>query len=366
MNYVEWLRVRNCLRVVAIALGVLVLGGIVTRIAVNKYLQYDTWITHFQHDAGATTSQTTLPDGTVRITIDDPRQQTRVVIDDHGIAGKHITITEPIGRYIIDNGSSVRSGSGGPNVNVNGHSDITLGPGDHISVGSLRMSDRRQGKFKVVTIDTNAATPIGYYLALADFAALIVATALAAPLAREADGHLEISLTKPASRTRFALGAIGVDIAGIVCASAMTIVALLVIQALFEVPHIDLGGIGGDALVMAVALPAAWYAMLCSATTSMRRGYGAVLGFAWPIAILVVVFANIQPGDSLVLAAIRDAFWVVSRIDPLAYPASLGATATAVAHGTAVPGATLRLAAELALFVVYGALAIVQWRRLEA
>lgn len=366
MNYVEWLRVRNCLRVVAIVLGVLILGGIVTRIAVNKYLQYDTWISHFQHDRGATTSRTTLPDGSVRITIDDPRQQTRVVIDDRGLAGKHITITEPIGHYIIDNSSTVRNGSGGPNVNVHGHSDITLGPGDHISVGSLRMSDRHQGKFKIVTIDTNAATPIGYYFALADLMALIVATALAAPLAREADGHLEISLTKPASRTRFALGSIGVDIAGIVCASAMTIVALLVVQALFEVPHVDFGGVGGDVLAMAVALPAAWYAMLCAATTSMRRGYGAVLGFAWPIAFLVVVFANIQPGDSLVLAAIRDVFWVVSRIDPLTYPASINETVTAVAHGTTVPGAALRLGAELALFIVYGALAIVQWRRLEA
>ena len=77
---------------------------------------------------------------------------------------------------------------------------------DHVNVGSIQVMESRHGSMTTTVIDTNGAVPMIYYMLLADIVALIVATILAAPFAREIDGHLEIALTKPISRVRFALG----------------------------------------------------------------------------------------------------------------------------------------------------------------
>ncbi len=94
--------------------------------------------------------------------------------------------------------------------------------------------ESRHGTMTTTVIDTNGAVPMLYYMLLADIVALIVATILAAPFAREADGHLEIALTKPISKVRYALGAIGADVVGIVAASFITVVAFYLCQLLFE------------------------------------------------------------------------------------------------------------------------------------
>ncbi len=97
------------------------------------------------------------------------------------------------------------------------------------------------------------------------------ATILAAPLAREIDGHLEIALTKPVSRVRYALGAIGVDAVGIIAASIMTVVAFYLCQLLFESARLDFSGINTRAIAMGIACPLAWYALLCALTTWLHR-----------------------------------------------------------------------------------------------
>jgi hypothetical protein len=340
MNYVEWLRVRNVLRVTAIVLGVLILVVLIARISLSRYMTYDAWIQHLQLEPGSKVSRSVLPDGTKRTVIDDPADETRVVLDDLGYGGRHIVISEPTSRS---------------------HEHT-----EHVNVGSINVSTSRNGRFTMTTIDTNSSVPLLFYMIFADVVALVIATCLGAPFARENDGHLEIALTKPASRVRLAAGIMFADAVGIVAASFMTIVTLYICQLLFESPRLDFSGINAQALAMGIALPLCWYAMLAAATASMRRGYGAVLGFAWPIAILVAVFGIIPWGNSLVGSAMHTVFWFLSRFDPLTYASMQVSRTGNEAMSPAQATFALRYTIELALFAVYAIAAVVQWRRVEA
>ncbi|HZV77270.1 MAG TPA: hypothetical protein VFF63_05915 [Candidatus Babeliales bacterium] len=338
MNYVEWLRIRNCLRTVAIILAILVALAVVLRISVSRYMSPDAWITHMTLDPGTKVTHTVLPDGTKRMIIDDPVDQTHAVIDDYGRAGKHIVVTEPTKHAEHEH--------------------------NNINVGSIHVTESQHGSVTTTVIDTNGAVPMLYYMALADVVALIVATILAAPLAREVDGHLEIALTKPCSRVRYALGAIGVDAAGIIAASLLTVIAFYLCQLLFESPSLDFSGVNSRAIAMGIAVPVAWYAMLCAATTWLRRGYVAVLGFAWPAALLLGLLTLIPPGNVVALF-VHDIAWVLSRLDPLTYVS----VATPNNNGSmsyADSNFPQRFAMQLVFIVVYGALAVWQWQRVEA
>ncbi len=338
MNYVEWLRIRNNLRIVAIILGVLVLLAVILRVSVARYMSPESWIEHFR-DPGTAVSNVTLPDGTKRMILDNPGERTHVVIDDHGYAGKHIVVTEPSSR-------------------AHEHDS-------HVSFGSIRVVESRQGAMTTTIIDTNGAVPMLYYMALADVVALIIATILAAALAREINGHLEIALTKPCSRVRYAIGVIGVDVVGIVAASFLTVLAFYLCQLLFESPRLDFSGVNARAIAMGIALPLAWYAMLCAATTWLNRAYGAVLGFAWPVAILLGVLALVEPSNVVALF-IHDVAWGLSRLDPLSYVSFAGPTSDGTVSYAGGANFGMRLAIEALFFFGYGGLAVWQWQRVEA
>lgn len=340
MNYVEWLRIRNLLKIVVIVLAILVVLGVVLRISVARYMSPDAWIAHMSLDPGTKVQHTVLPDGTKRVVLDDPNEQTHVVIDDYGYKGKHIVVTEPTSLAHKDRGNITR-------------------------VGSIVVSQSRNGDTTTTVIDTNGSVPMLYYMALADVVALIVATILAAPLAREMDGHLELALTKPVSRLRFAIGAIGVDVVGILAASVLTVIAFYICQLLFETATVDFSGINARAVAMGLAFPLAWYAMLCAATTWFRNAFGAVLGFAWPVALLIGGLTLIQPANVLALF-VHDIAWVLSRLDPLSY-----VSFASPAHDGTVDYAGggdfgLRFSMQVIFFVVYGAIAVWQWQRVEA
>lgn len=338
MNYVEWLRVRNLLKLVAIILVILVVLAVVLRVSFSRYMSPEAWVAHAAMERGTHETRVTLLDGTKRLILDNPSKRTRIVVDDHGYAGRHIVITEP--------------------------TSATHNNTDHVEVGSIQVIESRHGSMTTTVIDTNGAVPMIYYMLLADIVAVIVATILAAPFAREADGHLEIALTKPISRVRFALGTIGADVVGIIAASFITVVAFYLCQLLFESARVDFSGINTRAIAMGIAAPLAWYAMLCAATTWLHRSYGAVLGFAWPVVILVAILSIIHPANVVALF-IHDVAWVLAHIIPFSYVQ----WATADSHNTLVyQGGDFvrRLSIELLLFVVYGALAIWKWQRLEA
>ncbi len=338
MNYVEWLRVRNLLKIVAIILAILVVLAVVLRISFARYMSPEAWVAHSAMERGTHETRVTLPDGTKRLILDNPSERTRIVVDDHGYAGKHIVITEPTSQA---------------------HSDT-----DHVNVGSIQVVESHHGSMTTTVIDTNGAVPMLYYMFLADIVAVIVATILAAPFAREADGHLEIALTKPISRVRFALGTIGADVAGIVAASLITVLAFYLCQLLFESPRVDFSGINARAVAMGIAAPLAWYAMLCAATTWLHRSYGAVLGFAWPVVILIAVLSIIHPSNVVALF-IHDVAWVLAHLIPFSYVSY----ASPDSHNTVTYQGgdfTRRLSIEVLLFAVYSALAIWKWQRVEA
>lgn len=343
MTYVEWLRVRNVLRIVAIVLGLLIVVSLVLRISFARYLNDDAaFIAHVQMQPGAKVSKIVLPDGTPQTVIDDPAERTRVTIDNLGYGGRHIVITEP-------------------------KSKNARHAHDNVSIGSVRVIESEHGDMQTTIVDTNGAVPFLFYMFVADIMALVIATILGAPFARENDGHLEAALTRPASRTELALRTMGVDVLGILMGSLVTIVAFVICQAMFEVPHFDFSGINLQAIVIGILLPVAWYAMLAAASASMKRGYGAVIGFAWPVAILVLVFATIPWGDSMLGTAVHNIFWVISRADPLTYVQfSAGPGAATQPVGQVAPNFGPRILMESILFLIYGALALVQWQRVEA
>lgn len=341
MSYVEWLRVRNCLRTTAIVLAAFIAIVLVLRISYNEYItQDDKIIAHAKLQPGSTVVHSTLPDGTKRTTVNDPKDKTTIVIDDVAGGGRHLTITEP------------RS-----------HKDEHQ---THAVIGSVHVNETYQGNMSITTVDTNGTVPFAFYMAFADIVAFIIATLLAAPFARESDGHLEYALTKPVSRATFAIGTIAVDFVGIVAASVMTIVALVICQAMFEIPSFDFTGVSVEAILMGIAAPFAWYALLCAATASTKRGYGAILGFAWPVAILLVVFANVPLGDSLVGQLVHNCSWVISRLLPQSYISFIVSENSKTGELMTPANFGPRLAIECALFIIYSALAVFQWRRVEA
>jgi len=340
MTYVEWLRIRNLLRITAIVFAALILLAIVLRLAFVHNGPYEAMVSHAMSDPNTKVTHTTLPDGTPRTILDNPVDKTHIIIDDHGYAGKRIVITEP----------------------AHGHDT-----NDREQVGSVHVDETHSSRSVTTTIDTNGTTDFSTYAGIACFISLILATILGAPFAREADGHLEITLTKPVSRERFALAILGVDALGIVAGWALTIIVAIIIESIFEIPRFGWGPNTALFLASALLLPLAWYALLVALTSSMKRGYGAVQGLAWPVALVITALASIRLSDTPLAQAIHNLFWVISRIDPLTYGSFKGSVS---ANGGTVMTHSSDLAARIViltvLMIVYGALAVMQWRRVEA
>jgi hypothetical protein len=337
MNYVEWLRVRNALRATAICLGVAIVICLIVRISiaaqfgsshdiVNRLgLEKDTVTTH------------SVVDGLARTTMTNAREHTTVVIEDQADGSKVIQITEP--------------------------SHSNSGRSEVVRMGPVSVSTHESGGAEKTTIETNRPVPFGIYLGIAAVIALIIATVLGAPFARENDGHLEIAFLKPVSRTNNALGAILADCVGILITELMAIVAFAIMQAFFEIPHFDFSGINAVAIPVAIVLPLSWYAFLNASTASLKRGAGAVVGLAWPAAIVSEALAHLDLGNTLAGQAFHTIFWSVSRLSPLTYVQFEGHDND---FSTLGPKLMTTAAILTGLFLVYGALAIVQWRRVEA
>lgn len=338
MTYVEWLRVRNCLRITFIILGILVALALILRISFARYQSPEAWIAHVATEPGTTERHVTLADGTKRLILDDPSDRTHIVVDDHGSAGRHIVITEPT--------SNERERS-------------------HVDIGSMSVHESRHGSMTTTTIDTNGSVPMLIYMGFADVVALIVATILGAPFAREIDGHLEIALTKPISRARFAIGTIGADVAGILAVLLVSVIAFYICGLFFGVFKIDFSGVNARAVPMGVAMSLAWYALLCAATAWIGRGYAAVLGFAWPVVLVVNGLAKIPP-TSAVASFVHYVAWSLAQLNPLWHAAWTGVHVDSAGASPSDPTFGLRLAINVLLFAVYAALAVWRWQRVEA
>lgn len=355
MTYVEWLRVRGCLKwtVIVLVVGIAVLlfarftyldikphGQAVSGVEIGKE-------TLAQFERESTQTQSKLPDGTVRTVIYNPRQRIRVTIDDRGYWGKHVEIFE-------------RKAPAGVTAR-------------HLNFGDLHFQRVLLPSGSLVRIDLGPAAPedFNYYFMLAALVALVAATVLGAPFARENDGHLESTLTKPISREWLAIKTVLLDLAGIVTAWIVTVAMMIVGHSIFEAPNYTYGPSDSSVLTVGLLSAFAWYAMLCAATASMKRSYGIVLGIAWPVAIGVAVLSRANVGGAPLAQLIHAIASALAWIDPLNYlhfgPVFTTNVTGASVTGGASTGYLVNDAPIIAILaLVYGALAIWQWRRVEA
>jgi hypothetical protein len=342
MAYVEWLRVRGCLRWTGYVLLGLFLITAIVRIAVfGVQHNIEGWVSELQHDPASKITNTTLPGGSHRITVDNPREGVHMVIEDRGSQGRHIEIIDRSGSKLHEHGSVMN--------------------------GSIDIHELPNGAGRETIVDTNARTPFSSYAVCGLVVALIVATILGAPFARENDGHLEISLTKPIKRDLLGLQTIGTDVAGLMLAFAGGVVFAVAVTLLFAIGPITFDSHDAFALGIGVLGPLAWYAMLTAATASIKRGYAAILGFAWPVAAIVVGLSLISPEGNALLRVVQGVAWVLSLVDPIAYM-HVGSHAVVTVDSQRLLSYpdSYKLLMLAVLFVVYSALAIAQWRRVEA
>jgi hypothetical protein len=337
MTYVEWLRVRGALKWTAI-----VLVAFFVVIAIGRVWAFGlggdalTHIARLQADPSSRVTETTAPDGARRTIIDDPRERVHVTIDDHGWGRKHIEI--------LDRSS-------------HDHSKET------IIAGSIAVRTLPSGGGSLVVIDANGI-PFSTFAVVGIIVALVFATIVGSPFARENDGHLEVALTKPVGRAALGLATIAVDAAGIVAAFAIGVLFAILCTALFEFPLVTYDANDFFAMLLGIAAPLSWYALLNVATASMQRGYGTIVGFAWPVALVVVVLSRIHPDGNMVLVVVSDVFKGLALLDPVSYmhvsyPVEIAGKA-AVTSPTQINVLALALLAAL-----YGVLAIFVWRRVE-
>ncbi len=337
--YVEWLRVRNCLKWTAIVLVALFLIAAGIRVfAIGVGNDAMSWAVRQGHEPDSKVADSVLPDGTHRITIDNAREGAHITIDDLGPQGKVVTI--------IDRSTGSKAY-------------------DRVVDGNISVHTLPHGGGTETIVTVSGPMPFYHIVRVGLFVALVIATILGAPFARESDGHLELALTQPRSREAYALSVLATDAAGIAGAFVLSLALAIATQALFETPRYTFGAIDASSIAVALLGSIAWYAMLTAATSSMKRGYGAIQGFSWPVSAGIVGLA-VMPVANPMLAMVQRVCQVLRLLDPLGF-LHLGpvATGSIVAERASIPVPVEILALAL-LALVYGVLAVVQWRRIEA
>jgi hypothetical protein len=216
----------------------------------------------------------------------------------------------------------------------------------------------------------NSDIPLPALFGIAGFAAAIFASRYARTLSEENEAHLPIVWTKPVSRIRYALTVVGVDVAGIVAAFAMTLLVALAFIATFGATRfIDAPADSAMQLLRFLMLPLGYYGVMTALTASFGKTGRGLIGWAWCVSLVSLVLASSdfpRPWSAIIAA--------VNVVNPLAYASyshTSGHDTTNIAsgpHGTAFTSLALSLDASalLLLFAAGIAAGIAQWRRLEA
>ena len=344
MDYVAALRGRRLMIATAIVLAVALLVSAVIRMAMPHSLASDLSFDNMAHEKGAIVTHTILPNGAKKTVTVLPKKHTRIVAIDRGYLGGTVTITRP-----------ARKGER-PTKPTHGFSfaiSSTTKTKDGIHSSSIRLGGR---------------TDLGFFSVFAIFVGLIVATMRALSFASENDGHLEMTFARPVSRELVALRIVATDMLTIVATEALTIVAGIAGLAMYVFPSLAISPYTAAVLLAAVLIPMAWYGMLLCATASMKRGYGIVVGLAWPIALGLPGVASIQSSLPF-LRGIQVLSATLMHIDPLWYlhavtinsDESMKDLASVWSRST-----DTALLSVAILAVVYIGAAMLQWRRVEA
>lgn len=351
MFYVEFLRARNCVRILAIVFGICFVIAAIVRLFMPTNLhdmQTSRWVNMQMNESGVHARTTHLRDGSLRTTIIDPDGD-RVVVTDHGYRGQHVTVS-------------------GPDVNVDQTGNIRIA-----SVG-VQAHSGTNGTNGSVVVDTDEPIALSDLLYFPCLVGLIIATIIGGVLAKENRNHLEIAWTRPVSRDVMALGMFGVDAIALIISMALALLLEILGIALFELPRFDLAGSLGTAAVVLLAV-FAWYGLLTAASASLR-GSGGIKALAWVAGIFVPAISAAALVPILIFRIIGDVAGALTLFDPLAYlhhtqnPTVMGGgpeMAPGVIGSNIVTGpADERALLLLVLTVIYVALAVYQWRRLEA
>jgi hypothetical protein len=346
--YVELLRARNCVRILAIIFAICFAIAAIVRLFMPTNLhdmQTSHWVNMQLNESGVHSTTTRLPDGSTRTTILDPDGD-RVVVTDRGWRGQHVTVT-------------------GPNVDVDRDQDVRIA-----SVG-IRAHTSSGGTNGSVVVDTDEPISLSGLLYFPCLVGLIIATILGGVLAKENRNHLEIAWTRPVSRSTMALAMFGVDAVALIVSMALALLLEILGMALFELPRFDVTGALGTAVVVLLCV-FAWYGLLTAASASLR-GSGGIKALAWIAALFVPAISAAALVPILIFRIIGDAAGILTVLDPIAYlnhtdnPALMNSISPSVIGTNIVTGpADQRALLLLALTVLYVALAVYQWRRLEA
>lgn len=338
VQYVEFLRAKRSIFVVAIILAILFVIAIVIRASAHDHHHGShNWRDYLHTSPAAHVTNQTMPDGSTRTVVDDPVRHKHAVIVQHGNDFR-IDVDEPASRN---------------------------GDNESFAMGNMHIVQTRDGKMQHVTITlgNEFTIPLAILLLASVPFGLLVATMLGGALAKENDGHLELAWTKPASREEVALLAMAIDAAAILVAEAFAIAVYLCCILLFGVPTFDLTNHPGLAVLMTIVAPISWYAALTAWSSSLKTHLGMVIGIGWPAALLVPGLAHALHGARTPVGQDFYAiFHGLSYIDPIAY---LSFGPRGVSNGL-VPTMDWAIVALAALAAIYLISAVLQWRRVEA
>ena len=345
--FVEYQRALRALRVAGIILGVLFLLAVIGRLSSHSH-GTDIWLSNAESSPTAHVTHQTLPDGSVRTIVDDPVRRVHLVAVK---TGRHIH---------VDNAEPADANSSAEND-------------DNIMGSGVTIHETHKGGVSHTTIDADGlpAVPVGLLFATSIIMGFIVASLLGGVLAKENDGHLELAWTKPVTRERYAIASFAVDLLTIVCSQLMWVAVCLIGALLFFVPTVRLESYGGVYIALSLLGPLAWYAALTGWSASLKRGPGIVIGLGWLFATLVPALSDLTSRSAApVVSAIHAVLLALTYLDPLAY-ISLHVSSAAQNVAQAQIGAlhlTLVTACWglAALTIFYLAVAVAQWRRVEA
>ncbi len=341
--YAEVLRGMRALRVIAIILGIFLAIAIIFRLWALSEHSPEVVANALQSSRTAHVTTKTLSDGTIETTVNDPVKRIHAVIDRRGRLF-HMDATMPASDAMSHN---------------------------NISMGSSNISENQKAGIKhiVLTQDMTANIPLSVLFAISEIIGLVTATMLGGILAKENDGHLEIAWTKPVSRERLAVAYMAVDMVTIAISQVAMVLLTLIVCAMFVWPTFHTDAYTLPAILLAFLAPIAWYAALTAFSASLKRGLGMVVGLGWLAALVIPgVEAGTAFSSNDIIRAIHTVSKALSYIDPIqyvhiSYHGSLGAGGM---QSMPVGPLGTQVALVLALVIGYLALAVLQWRRVEA
>ena len=342
--YAEVLRGKRALRVIAIILGIFLAIAIVFRLwAFSEHQQPENVAAALQSSSTAHVTHKTLADGTLETIVNDPANRVHAVIDRRGRLF-HMDATMP-------------------SSNAMSHDNFMFG-------ASSVDQNRKSGMTHIVlTHDMTANIPVAILFAIAEVIGLITATMLGGVLAKENDGHLEIAWTKPVSRERLAVASMGADIVTILISQFAMVLLVLIVCAMFIWPTFTSDATTFPSIAITLLAPMAWYACLTAFSASLKRGLGMVVGLGWLAAIAIPAIAEGTASSSSDIGrAIHWVFQPIAYIDPIEYAHLSFHGSGGMSAMQNAPLGPLGVSAGmlLVLTVVYLALSVLQWRRVEA